>query len=68
MYNLYSFTKGQQVVRELTKAMVDKTGNLPLLPGIFPDYAAPIVRKGADGRDLVKARWPGARSHRAQAR
>ena len=29
-----------------------------MLPGIFPDYAAPIVRTGADGvRELVMARW-----------
>jgi putative SOS response-associated peptidase YedK len=26
------------------------------MPGIFPDYAAP-VRLGADGRELVMARW-----------
>jgi putative SOS response-associated peptidase YedK len=33
------------------------TGNLPALPGIFPDKMAPIVRNGADGpRELVMAR------------
>ena len=38
--------------------MVDGTDNLPLLPGIFPDYIAPIVRTSAAGtRELVKARW-----------
>jgi putative SOS response-associated peptidase YedK len=37
--------------------MIDKTGNLPPLPGIFPDYRAPIVRNGADRRELVMARW-----------
>jgi hypothetical protein len=26
-------------------------GNLPPMPGVFPDYPAPIVRNGADGRD-----------------
>jgi putative SOS response-associated peptidase YedK len=51
MCNLYSMTKGQQAIRELARAMVDRTGNLPPLPGIFPDYAAPIVRNGADGRE-----------------
>jgi putative SOS response-associated peptidase YedK len=35
----------------------DRVGNLPPLPGIFPDYSAPIVRSGADGRELVMARW-----------
>jgi len=58
MCNLFSMTKGQQAIRELAGAMRDTTGNLPMLPGIFPDYAAPIVRTGADGvRELVNARW-----------
>lgn len=57
MCNLYSVTKGQQAIREIAGAMVDRTGNLPSLPGIFPDYPAPIVRNGADGRELVMARW-----------
>jgi putative SOS response-associated peptidase YedK len=57
MCNLYSLTKGQQAIRELTKALVDKTGNLPPLPGIFPDYAAPIVRNSPEARELVMARW-----------
>ena len=36
MCNLYSITKGQQAIRELTRAMTDRTGNLPPLPGVFP--------------------------------
>jgi hypothetical protein len=27
------------------------------MPGVFPDYNAPIVRNGADGREFVTARW-----------
>jgi putative SOS response-associated peptidase YedK len=57
MCNLYSYTKGQAAIRELARAMHDRTGNLPPMPGIFPDYPAPIVRNGADGRELVMARW-----------
>jgi putative SOS response-associated peptidase YedK len=58
MCNLYSFTRSQQAIREATRAMIDTTGNLPLLPGIFPDHQAPIVRTNAAGeRELVKARW-----------
>ena len=57
MCNLYSVTKGQQAIRELAGAMRDRTGNLPPLPGIFPDYAAPIVRNQPDGRELTMARW-----------
>jgi putative SOS response-associated peptidase YedK len=37
--------------------MRDTTGNLPPLPGIFPDGAAPIVRNTAEGRELAMARW-----------
>ncbi|TDH58423.1 SOS response-associated peptidase [Dankookia rubra] len=57
MCNLYSITKGQQAIREFTRAMADRTGNLPPLPGVFPDYAAPIVRNQPEGRELTMARW-----------
>lgn len=58
MCNLYSHTKGQTAVRDITKAMRDTTGNQAPLFGIFPDYPAPIVRTGVDGiRELVRARW-----------
>lgn len=57
MCNRYSMTANQAAVRALTRAVHDSTGNLPPLPGIFPDYAAPIVRNGPDGRELVMARW-----------
>jgi putative SOS response-associated peptidase YedK len=55
--NLYSLTKGQQAIREWAGVMNDRTGNLPPLPDIFPDYAAPIVRNQPDGRELTMARW-----------
>ncbi len=58
MCNLYSLTKGQAAIRDAAKAMRDLTGNLAPMPGIFPDYPAPIVRTGADGvRELALARW-----------
>jgi putative SOS response-associated peptidase YedK len=57
MCNLYSITKGQQGIREFTRAMSDRSGNLPPLPGVFPDYAAPIVRNQPEGRELTMARW-----------
>jgi putative SOS response-associated peptidase YedK len=50
-------TKGQQAIRDLARAMHDRTGNLPLFPGIYPDYSAPIVRNSAEGREQVMARW-----------
>ena len=57
MCNLYSINKGQQAIREFTRAMTDRAGNLPPMPGVFPDYAAPIVRNQRDGRELAMARW-----------
>jgi putative SOS response-associated peptidase YedK len=51
--NLYSLTKGQAAIREFARAMRDTIGNLPPLPGIFPDQMAPVVHaaRGA-GREL----------------
>lgn len=43
-------TKGQQAIREFTRTVTDTTGNLPPLPGIFPDMLAPVVRNTADRR------------------
>ena len=57
MCNLYAMTSSQQAIRDLVRAMTDRTGNLPLLPGIFPDYHAPIVRNQPEGRELTMARW-----------
>ena len=57
MCNLYALTKGQAAIRELAAVMTDRTGNLPEMAGIYPDYPAPIVREGAEGREMVMARW-----------
>ena len=58
MCNLYSVTKGQQAIRELFRVGRDSTGNLPSLPGIFPDFLAPVVRTARDGeRHLQMMRW-----------
>ena len=58
MCNLYSVTKGQSAIRDLFSVKQDRAGNLPLMPAIFPDQMAPIVRMSAEGgRELVTARW-----------
>jgi putative SOS response-associated peptidase YedK len=57
MCNLYSLTKSQDAIRQWVRAMTDSTGNMPPLFGIYPDYAAPIVRNRAEGRELTMARW-----------
>jgi putative SOS response-associated peptidase YedK len=55
--NLYAMTTNQEAIRRLFKVAVDNTGNLPPKPGIYPDYAAPIVRNSDAGRELAMARW-----------
>jgi putative SOS response-associated peptidase YedK len=50
-------TTNQEAIRQLFKVAVDNTGNLPSMPGVYPDYAAPIVRNSAAGRELAMARW-----------
>ncbi len=56
--DLYSRTTNQQAIRNLAKAMRDVPGNLPSLPGIFPDQLAPVARTGTGRpREIVRARW-----------
>lgn len=57
MCNLYAQTSSQSAIRQLARAMVNHTGNLPAQTGIFPDQPAPIVREGGEGRELALARW-----------
>ncbi len=55
--NLYSFTKGQAAIRALFDDLKDSTGNLPSLPGIYPDTFAPVIRNADGGRELAMMRW-----------
>jgi putative SOS response-associated peptidase YedK len=58
MCNLYSVTKSQAAIIAYTRAMGDVSGNVPIMPAVFPDYMAPIVRNAPDGvRELAKSRW-----------
>jgi putative SOS response-associated peptidase YedK len=57
--NLYSMTTNVEAIRRLfgVDAADDRTGNLPSMPGIYPDYSAPIVRNSDARRELAMARW-----------
>lgn len=65
MCNLYSQTKSQDAVRDVLdelleedEELLDDTGNLPPLAGIWPDTSAPIIRHGSQGGfRLAMARW-----------
>jgi putative SOS response-associated peptidase YedK len=57
MCNLYSLVKTRDEIKGLVKALRDITDNQPPLPGIFPDYEAPIVRYQDGERIISNARW-----------
>jgi putative SOS response-associated peptidase YedK len=57
MCNLYSITTNQDAIRRLFGVSLDSTGNLASMPGVFPDYEAPVVRAQNGQRELVKMRW-----------
>jgi putative SOS response-associated peptidase YedK len=59
MCNLYSVTKPQAAIRELARATIDTSGNLPAIPAVFPDKVAPVVmnRPIDDQRELLLMRW-----------
>lgn len=57
MCNLYSHTRNVEAMRKLFAPFDDAGVNLPVQPGIFPDYVAPIIRNEAAGPRLAMARW-----------
>jgi putative SOS response-associated peptidase YedK len=58
MCNLYSMTTNQAAIRNLFPIGIDSTGNMPPLPGIFPDQMAPVIRLRPDGTtELTMMRW-----------
>jgi hypothetical protein len=67
MCNLYSLTKGQAAIRDLFRAGNDRTGNLPLFPGIFPDQMAPIVHVARMASASLSWRAGACRARRSSA-
>jgi putative SOS response-associated peptidase YedK len=53
---LYSITTNQAAIIALFRVINRYVGNLAPMPGVFPDYKAPIVRNRAEGRELATAR------------
>src|ERR1700732_2423177 len=56
MCNLYSITTNQAAIIALFRVMNRYVGNLPPMPGVFPDYPAPVVRDDGGGREVVTMR------------
>jgi putative SOS response-associated peptidase YedK len=57
MCNLYSITTNQATIIALFRVMNQYVGNLPPMPGVFPDYPAPVVRNAGTVREMVMMRW-----------
>jgi putative SOS response-associated peptidase YedK len=49
--------QAQEAIRALFRVMNRYVGNLPPMPGVFPDYPAPVVRNVGSERELVLMRW-----------
>ena len=47
----------REAIRTLFRIMNRYVGNLPPMPGVFPDYPAPVVRNAGVDRDLTMMRW-----------
>src|SRR3954467_13478727 len=57
MCNLYSITTNQAAIADLFRVVRRYEGNLPPMPGVFPDYPAPVIRDAGGERELVLMRW-----------
>jgi putative SOS response-associated peptidase YedK len=56
MCNLYSITTNQAAIIALFRVINRYVGNLPPMPGVFPDYPAPVIRNTDSGRELAMMR------------
>src|SRR5437763_10654954 len=56
MCNLYSITTIQEAIRALFRVINRYVGNLAPMPGVFPDYPAPVVRNTDTCRELSMMR------------
>ena len=54
---LYSITTNQAAILALFRVINRYVGNLAPMPGVFPDYLAPVVRNAGDEREMVTMRW-----------
>jgi hypothetical protein len=55
--SLYSITTKQAAIAALFRVVNRYVGNLPPMPGIFPDYPAPVVRNSGGEREMTMMRW-----------
>ncbi len=58
MCNLYAMMRGRAEAAALVRVMTDRNNNQPPMPGVYPDYPAPVIVNGEDGRrEMRDMRW-----------
>src|SRR6201992_3109984 len=57
MCNLYSMTTNQAAIVALFRVVNRYVGNLAPMPGVFPDYPAPVIRNTEAGTEIAMMRW-----------
>jgi hypothetical protein len=57
MCNLYSITTNQAAIAALFRPMNRYIGNLRPMPGVSPDYPAPVVRNAGEELEMMLMRW-----------
>jgi putative SOS response-associated peptidase YedK len=57
MCNLYSITTNQAAITALFRVVNRFVGNFAPMPGVFPDYPAPVIRNTDGGTELTMMRW-----------
>src|SRR5258708_12628886 len=55
-HNLYSITTNQAAIAALFRVLNRYVGNLPHMPGVFPDYPPPVVRNAGSDPQLTMIR------------
>lgn len=55
--NLYAQMRGQAAIRAIRRGLQDRIGNMPPLPGIYPDQEAPVIRRHRGEEEMVMMRW-----------
>ena len=57
MCNLYSITTNQAAIIAVFRVVNRYVGNLAPMPGVFPDYPAPVIRNTDTGTEMTLMRW-----------
>jgi hypothetical protein len=57
MCNLYSITTNQAAIGALFRVVNRYVGNLAPMPGVFPDYPAPVIRNSRCELEMTMMRW-----------